>query len=503
MAIVVKGKIRLCQTSLADWNPERVNGVLFYDRYQEFHRLFSAKIPQVDFEKCFAQPVYNDETNAIEWFSVPMDEYPNSLSEVSDARAEAEMNRIITAIKNAAKSLSENDLKYLNPILKTLQSDKIDTVTYHYNGQVVFGVWGMSMKKGKTITDVIIDDIKDHRTHHIKYEVRGKGKVSFSDIVRRHGHTLGGETDIPSITPAPGYLVKEWQPESPSGVKVDKPLHFTLVFERDPNYIPPENETPEENEELNPGIAAQAPEEIPQAQPQEPNFYNVKFSTDGRGKIHGQSEYRKQEGARVLHAEVPHVEPQEGYRFLGWTIDPINYLVNGDTEFVAQYEPIESKTRNRFWWLSGCLNWLLALLLLLLIALLLWYLLGHHNVNCCGNCDCGCDEEVVYDNDPNVVVQNCDEPQAKQGGIEGYRGRFNMGQKSGTFIFKFNTYTKPDAVRVHDGQNITDRVIYNYGPGGTNEWKSVSLRFTNTWIFVEVDGDPTGTGWDFIVDCPN
>ena len=53
MAIVVKGKKCLCKTSLSDWNPERVNGVWFYNRYQEFVKLFSAKIPEIDFEKCF------------------------------------------------------------------------------------------------------------------------------------------------------------------------------------------------------------------------------------------------------------------------------------------------------------------------------------------------------------------------------------------------------------------------------------------------------------------
>ena len=74
MAIVVKGKKCLCKTSLSDWNPERVNGVWFYNRYQEFVKLFSAKIPEVDFEKCFAQPVLNEETMSIEWFCLPMKE---------------------------------------------------------------------------------------------------------------------------------------------------------------------------------------------------------------------------------------------------------------------------------------------------------------------------------------------------------------------------------------------------------------------------------------------
>ena len=99
MAIVVKGKMCLCKTSLTDWSPERVNGILFYDRYQDFVKLFSAKIPEVNFEKNFAQPVYNEETNAIEWFCSSMSEVPCSLQEVPDASAEEEKNRITKAIQ--------------------------------------------------------------------------------------------------------------------------------------------------------------------------------------------------------------------------------------------------------------------------------------------------------------------------------------------------------------------------------------------------------------------
>ena len=236
MAVVVKGKKCLCKTSLSDWNPERVNGVWFYNRYQEFVKLFSAKIPEVDFEKCFAQPVLNEETMSIEWFCLPMNE-PCTLNEVPDESAEKEKKRIITAIEKAVKSLSESDRKYLNPILSTLQSDKVDTITYHQDGQVVFGIWGMMMKKGKIIADVIIDDIKDHRIHHITYKVRGRGKIDFSNIVRRHGHVLGGK-DVPQCIPANGYIVKEWIPDSPFGKVVDKELSFTIVIEKDPNAKP-------------------------------------------------------------------------------------------------------------------------------------------------------------------------------------------------------------------------------------------------------------------------
>lgn len=511
MAIIVKGKIRLCQTSLSDWNPERVNGVLFYERYREFVNLFAAKIPEVNFEQCFAQPIFNDETNTIEWFSLPMDEYPCSLNEVPDPRAEAEKNRIISVISDAVKSLSENDRKYLNPILTTLLSDQIDSETYHYNGQVVFGIWGMSPKKGRVIQDVIIDDIKDHRTHHVKYKIKGKGKLAFAEIVRRHGHVLGGEADIPTFEPAPGYEVQEWLPESPSGVKVDRPLEFTIVFKRDPSMASEETEVTD-------GIAAEAPTPEPvveEPKPQEPNFYNVKFASDDRGVVHGTSEYRKKEGEHVLQAEVPHVEPKDGYRFIGWSANPIDFLVNGDTVFTAQYEPIAH--RSRWWWLSGCLSWLLALLLLLLIGLLLWFLLGRHNLNFCGcNCDCGCNEVVEEPEDPVAPEEpedpsnepifeetNCDgNAMNDSGGYEEYSRTFDMGQKSGNFYFHYNTQIQPDEIIIHDGPKTSDPVIFYYPMGGTEYWKDTLLHFTQGKVCVEVNGGEYGTVWEFVVDCP-
>ena len=541
MAIVVKGKMCLCKTSLTDWNPERVNGILFYDRYQDFVKLFSAKIPEVDFEKCFAQPVYNDETNTIEWFCPSMSEFPYSLQEAPDASAVAEKNRITRAIENAAKSLSDNDRKYLAPVLLTLQSDKVDSITYHNNGQVVFGIWGMIMKNGKVINDVIIDDIKDHRTHHVTYETDGKGTLSFTDIVRRHGHVLGGESDIPTFQPAPGYLVKAWLPESPSGIKVDKPLHFTIVFEKDPAYGPTEPEEPNdgiasagvspENPDEAPGIVPEPQEPAPA--PVEPPVHKVRFFSNDHGWLHGQTEFGKKEGERIFASEVPHVEAKEGYRFVGWDKQPMDYIVNGDIDFIAQYEPVEKKGWGGWWWLSGCLNWLLALLLLWLIALLLWFLLGHHNLNFCGTIvgDCECEEEVIIQRDTVVVhdtvpvkpepkVDPKPDPKAldpcqelkSNGSNTPEQHLFNMGQIGGSFLFEYatgNTYA--DRIVIYDGKTKNSKIIFQYyGTTGEPEINSTyaepgrkTVHFSGQYILIDIIPDPSPqTGWEIKVNCP-
>lgn len=534
MAIVVKGKKCLCKTSLSDWNPERVNGVWFYNRYQEFVKLFSAKIPEVDFEKCFAQPVLNEETMSIEWFCLPMNE-PCTLNEVPDESAEKEKKRIITAIEKAVKSLSESDRKYLNPILSTLQSDKVDTITYHQDGQVVFGIWGMMMKKGKVIADVIIDDIKDHRIHHITYKVRGRGKIDFSNIVRRHGHVLAGK-DVPQCIPANGYIVKEWIPDSPFGKVVDKELSFTIVIEKDPNAKPEDDELDVTdnipNDETNNFISQDTNNEennidntdeiLP---PPEPEMYNVKFVSDNRGVLNGETKYLKKDGEHILTTEIPRVVPKEGFRFIGWDTNPVDYIVTEDTVFTAQFEPIDKeeiveeivedaalyKPTHKF---SGCLNWLLALLLLALIGFLLWFLLGNHGINFCG---CNCNETIIIQHDtvfindtvspplPPEQLTPCNELTSSGANIPETH-IFNMGQKNGTFIFEYATGDNiSDHIVIYDGTSKQDRIIFDFygATGDCYLLEKTILNFNNQYVLVDIVPDPSnGTCWTIKVNCP-
>lgn len=534
MAIVVKGKKCLCKTSLSDWNPERVNGVWFYNRYQEFVKLFSAKIPEVDFEKCFAQPVLNEETMSIEWFCLPMNE-PCTLNEMPDENAEKEQKRIITAIEKAVKSLSESDRKYLNPILSTLQSDKVDTITYHQDGQVVFGIWGMMMKKGKVIADVIIDDIKDHRIHHITYKVRGRGKIDFSNIVRRHGHVLGGK-DIPQCIPANGYIVKEWIPDSPFGKVVDKELSFTIVIEKDPNAKIEDDELDVTdnipNDETNNFISQDTNNEennidntdeiLP---PPEPEMYNVKFVSDNRGVLNGQTEFLKKEREHILTTEIPKVVAKEGFCFIGWDKDPVNYIVTEDVVFTAQFEPVEQegiveeiveenalhKPIHKF---SGCLNWLLALLLLALIGFLLWFLLGNHGINLCG---CNCNETIIIQHDTVFIndtvvppptpeqLTPCNELTSSGSNLPETHV-FNMGQKSGTFVFEYNTgNVYPDHIVIYDGLTKQDKKIFDYYgvTGDSYSREQVTLHFSSQYVLVDIKPDSSiETYWEIKVNCP-
>ncbi len=126
------------------------------------------------------------------------------------------------------------------------------------------------------------------------------------------------------------------------------------------------------------------PDEAP---PPSPNLFVIRFNAGERGTLNGQTEYSKYDGDFVAESEVPQVEAQEGYEFIGWDENPNGYGVNSDKEFTAQYREISVVPPiildnipwwwKRFWlWLTGlgCLKWLMWLLLALLLLLLFWWL---------------------------------------------------------------------------------------------------------------------------------
>jgi serine protease len=127
-------------------------------------------------------------------------------------------------------------------------------------------------------------------------------------------------------------------------------------------------------------------------QPEVPieNPFKIRFNKGDGGNLNGNTELLKCKDEIVAESEVPIVEPQAGYEFIGWDRNPINYIVTGDKEFTAQYRPTPPITLlpwyMRFWnWLrglffgTGWLKWLLWLLLLLLFILLLSWLFRRYN----------------------------------------------------------------------------------------------------------------------------
>ena len=69
-------------------------------------------------------------------------------------------------------------------------------------------------------------------------------------------------------------------------------------------------------------------------------LFNVIFRGGEHGTINGKDEYSflKNSGEQVAFHEIPQVEPEAGYEFIGWDKDPNGYVVDGDVVFTARYK---------------------------------------------------------------------------------------------------------------------------------------------------------------------
>lgn len=284
---------------------------------------------------------------------------------------------------------------------------------------------------------------------------------------KEEGDTVRLE-EVPSVESHEGYKFIGWD-KNPDGYVVTEDVEFVAQYEE----VPPEEK-----------------------------LYQVRFDEGDHGVLHGQTFYEKHKDETVLPSEVPDVEPEDGYKFVGWDKNPNNHVVTEDVVFVAQYK---EKWWNRFWgWGSGCLNWLLTLLLLGLIGLLLWYLLtGYQHFNFCG---CDCDEhELPIDTTNTRVIEpgECDEVTVSGGDLGTVRA-IDMHQKSGTFTFEYDTYYAVDRITIYNGKTPQGKPIFKYEGGSKGVIsKQVTFNSSDGFITVVVEGLEPGTVWDFIVNCPD
>jgi subtilisin family serine protease len=139
----------------------------------------------------------------------------------------------------------------------------------------------------------------------------------------------------------------------------------------------------EKKQEPIPLIEDNAPIEVQETSDEsfEMPVYKVRFNTTEGGTISDQPELTKYSGERISENDIPSFEASDGFEFVGWNRNPLNYAIGDDTVFTAQFRaiaPAKLPWYKRFWnWLKrlffekGCLKWLLWLLFILL---LLWLL---------------------------------------------------------------------------------------------------------------------------------
>lgn len=430
----VKGKVRICQSKINDFNIELISGTPFYQRYEEIRRVFIKHLPQTDIDSLLAQPLENVSKGTIDWYIPQPQEEPDSLDYLRQNNPDeypqyAELKEKALNLIKGISNVGVQESQFVDCVLKYLDSPYLDKIVYCYDGKVTFGVWGMGMRAGRALETVITDDVRDHRVHTVRYIVQGNGKIVGKDhFLRKHGHVLQGQNDIPNIIPDNHYAFVEWQPEAPQGKPVNGDLTYYAICKRSDDYCVSfklgEGGHYEGNDVVykkEGQIIGQEDVPVPMAEagfhfkrwepnaptgtvvnddleftalfekdkvvvPPIPVGCNIHFDAGEGGVLNGADTLLKNEGDILGKEEIPTIKAKKGYKFLGWDVAPENWRVEGDKTFVAQYEKRIPWYKRLWLWLTGlfagkgCLKWLLWLLL----ALLLLFLLSLLFRNCTG-----------------------------------------------------------------------------------------------------------------------
>src|SRR5690606_28859047 len=90
-----------------------------------------------------------------------------------------------------------------------------------------------------------------------------------------------------------------------------------------------------------------------------PIQFTITFQSGEHGRLNGKSFVTKLQNEFIDDGDIPKVEPNEGYEFVGWDENPYGHELTGNKEFVAKYKAKETPLNTpplpwytRFW------NWL-------------------------------------------------------------------------------------------------------------------------------------------------
>lgn len=420
------GKRNLCYTEVTDFTD--FQGIGRDPLYKRFDSVYSVVEKNVEsqYRDFLAHPIYSDEDQIL-WYVREWNHTPCAYSDLSDvdkAKYAAIKEKTIAAYEKVHKNLTGEDKQILTGALKYIDEDFM----FCYDEKVVVVAWGMSPDSHKhVVKGAVIHDLKIQSNHKVRFIVGENGTLSdkLAGVVSRPDGATLSNIDLPTVTPKRGYVFKGWDP-NPLGMKVNGPLSFTALYDE----APIEDDVPAEKENVHITFLAgvggslngttecsiekgtyldvmQIPSAVPNngysfvgwdIQPDleaicEDTTFTAIFNRDNvtcqfvageHGSIEGTDCFTQPYGSIFNNDNTPVVKAKKGYTFTGWDKSPVDFVLNGDTTFTAQYEK-ELPWYKRLWaWFTGkgCLKWLLWLLLLLLLLLLLsWILRSCDNDN--------------------------------------------------------------------------------------------------------------------------
>lgn len=415
---VLYGKKKLCYTEVMDFTDfQGIGRDPLYKRFDSVYSVIEKNI-EPEYVDFLAHPIYSVDDDQILWYVKDWNNTPcayKDLSKEERDRYRVIKDKTIASYEKAKNRLTGEDKQILTGALKHIDEDFM----FCYDNKVVVVAWGMMPDTHKhVVKGAVIHDLKIQTTHKVHFVVGEHGILSdkLSGVVSRNDGAILSHIDLPVVTPKKGFSFKGWDP-NPIGIKVNKSLTFTAMYEEIPYS---EEEKIAENIDVE--FLSEAggeihgknhltiekgtcinPLDIPSVSANEGYVFDgwdvdtnatlfsdtkitakfkrqqvtCRFNAGEHGSINGQDSFIYPYGTVFNSDNTPKLTPQKGYKFIGWDKSPIDYVLNNDTAFTAQYERVFPWYKSLWMWLTGkgCLKWLLWLLLFILFLLLISWLI--------------------------------------------------------------------------------------------------------------------------------
>lgn len=359
-----KRKRCLCYTNPSDFTDiQGVGKDPAYLRYNSVQSVVNRLVAPA-YHHFLAASDYQSMEDRIYWHVDEWKERPVRLVELTGAerdRYEDIKKETVNAYLQAVNKAEGDDLTILIAVLKYRPDDFI----YCADGKVWLVAWGMTLDQHKhKVSGQVIHEVEIINKWTLTFNPGLHGKLvnAVDRVSKREEGYVVKETDLPLIVANEGWIFDGWEP-TPVGVTLMADQTFVARYLK--VKVEPEAE----------------PEPVSYDDDEEEEMLTCRFDAGEHGTLQGQSEVYKWPNEQLSYDEIPTIEPEAGYRFVGWDIPTSNSLTQ-DVVFTALYKRVP--WYKRLWaWITGkgCLKWLMWFLLLLLFLWLLSFL-----VDSCRSC---------------------------------------------------------------------------------------------------------------------
>ena len=281
-----------------------------WKRFEQLQTIIAKYVP-VQYQNFLAKPVEVkelDEMHLVWYAQTTPSTRPVRLSLLSQeekVRYEKIKNDTIAAYKAAAENSKSigynNDAEHITKALKYVGD--FDDYFYCFDDKVVVVVWGMRPRNISEPMSGIIDKLlTPNVTYTATFDLGDYGMTSDALLIRKRlTDTPIQAHQIPNVKPKEGYKFIGWDVE-PLNYKVEADVSFTALYEKLPD-----------------------------------TYYNVRFEDEAGNEL---ASCKVKEGEIISHNLIPATPDKEGYKFIGWDVEPLNYKVEVDVSFTALYEKL-------------------------------------------------------------------------------------------------------------------------------------------------------------------